>query len=100
MAFKTSKNYTPERINEISETKGMSMGCSITRDAATYRIDTLRGAVSDALHLLADTVLYPELKEDDISEAKVRSKKPLRETAGAAARSQYIWKICSIKCSK
>ena len=71
LAFKTSKHYTTDDINEISERKGMSMGCTITRDAATYRVDTLRGAVGDALHLLGDTILYPEFHDDDVSEAKV-----------------------------
>lgn len=66
LAFKSAENMSSEKMLEELETLGGNVQCASSREAMMYQAATFNNSVPKAVEILAETIRYPKLTDDEI----------------------------------
>ncbi|CAK3800423.1 Mitochondrial-processing peptidase subunit alpha [Lecanosticta acicola] len=67
LAFKSTTKRTADQMLESMESLGGNIQCASSREALMYQSATFNSAVPDAVALLAETIRYPNITEEEVA---------------------------------
>ncbi|OTA60860.1 hypothetical protein K449DRAFT_371643 [Hypoxylon sp. EC38] len=67
LAFHSTENRSAEDIQTTVESLGGNVQCVSSRESVMYQAGTFNSAVPTATELLADTVRYPQITEEEVA---------------------------------
>ncbi|KAI1761037.1 peptidase M16 inactive domain-containing protein [Hypoxylon sp. FL1150] len=67
LAFHSTENRTSEDIQETVESLGGNVQCVSSRESMMYQAATFNSAIPTATEILADTILNPQIAEEEVA---------------------------------
>ncbi|KAK6952824.1 hypothetical protein Daesc_005118 [Daldinia eschscholtzii] len=67
LAFHSTENKTPEQIQETVESLGGNVQCVSSRESIMYQAATFNSAIPMATELLADTIRFPRITDEEVA---------------------------------
>ena len=79
LAFKSTKNITGKSMAETLELLGGNYQCTSSRETMMYQASVFNNDVDNMLHLMAETIRFPNITPEELAEQKLSSQYEIEE---------------------